>query len=366
MKITEVTATTDYRSDAISVQAGGGSKPKFRDQFLRANREASVQSAAASAGGAKAAAGQYVIKRGDTMSAIARQWIEQSGADVSTGAISRAVGLLVRVNGIENPDVIHPGKLLSLPGRSADAPLTATMQGGAATEARDQKQVEKAASSEAANPVTEKMLSRAVSLHYVEASQIHAVRQKFMDLAQSYRIRPDDLARVMLMESDGMNPKATNGSCHGVIQFCEGENRGAASVGYGKNPKAILNLGVLEQLDLVRRYFDETGLKNIAPASLDDVYLTVLKPAARAQRNPDANLEIPGAQALALYPGNDRSQPITRNSLLAGLYRTAREKLAVSKGEALSLNDSGLAGKAISRRESGLKVYEANGGQSSL
>jgi hypothetical protein len=255
--------------------------------------------------------------------------------------------------------------MLSLPSRPPERTAATIVQGGPALEARDYKSTEKPPLSEAANPVTEKMLARAVTLHYVNASQKDAVRQKFLDVAQSYRIQPDDLARVMLIESDGMNPKATNGSCHGVIQFCEGENRGAASVGYGKNPKAILNLGVLDQLDLVRRYFDETGLKNMAPASLDDVYLTVLKPAARAQRNPDANLEIPGAQALALYPGNDRSQPITRNSLLAGLYRTAREKLAASKDEVVSLGEGG-AGKASLKRDLNLKVTDTRGEQNSL
>ena len=124
------------------------------------------------------------------------------------------------------------------------------------------------------------------------------------------------------------SPQASNGRCYGVIQFCEGSNKGAASVGYADNPKAILKLGVLDQLELVKKYFDETGLKKMSPATLDDLYLTVLKPASRKERDPNANLEIPGNQAALLYPSGDRSQPITRASLLAGLQLNARGKLA--------------------------------------
>ena len=85
----------------------------------------------------------------------------------------------------------------------------------------------------------------------------------------------------------------------------------------------------MDQLDLVKKYFDETGLKKISPAALDDLYLTVLKPASRKERSPTADLEIPGNQAAVLYPGSDRNLPITRQSLLAGLEYNARAKLAV-------------------------------------
>ena len=41
-------------------------------------------------------------------------------------------------------------------------------------------------------------------------------------------------ARLSLMESDGLNPKATNERCHGIIQFCDGPARGAATVGFAR------------------------------------------------------------------------------------------------------------------------------------
>ena len=196
----------------------------------------------------------------------------------------------------------------------------------------------------------EKMLDRAVSLQYIGASEKDAVRSKIISISSEYQSKPDDLATVMLMESDGMNPKANNGHCYGVIQFCDGPNRGAASVGYAANPKGILKLGVMDQLDLVKKYFDETGLKKMAPATLEDLYLTVLRPASRAERDPSANLQIPGSQAAALYPGNDRNLPITRKSLLAGLQQNALGKLALegSRGappmRVASLSGSAAAG----------------------
>lgn len=128
-----------------------------------------------------------------------------------------------------------------------------------------------------------------------------------------------------------MNPKATNGRCHGLIQFCDGPNRGAATVGFKHNAKAITELGVLDQLDLVGKYFEETGLRQFGkskPASLDDLYLTVLTPAARRERGSDVELDIAGQQAASLYPGNDTSSTITRTSLLEGLRQNARGKLA--------------------------------------
>ena len=136
------------------------------------------------------------------------------------------------------------------------------------------------------------------------------------------------------MESDGMNPKATNNRCHGIIQFCDGPDRGAASAGFGSNPKAILGHSVLEQLDMVSKYFDETGLRSGGPTSLDDLYLTVLTPAARQEKRPDAPLPIAGPQARALHVGGDTQAPITRNSILAGLHSLTHQLLGTAPAKA--------------------------------
>lgn len=180
-----------------------------------------------------------------------------------------------------------------------------------------------------ANPILQKTLDRAVDKGFIPASERQAVHDRILQMASEYKFAPDDFARITLLESDGMNPRASNNRCHGIIQFCDGPDRGAASVGFGANPKAILKQSVLQQLDMVAKYFDDTGLKNFGPASLDDLYLTVLTPAARQETRPNANLNIAGTQASHLYVNKDTRAAITRQSILQGLHQFANERLGL-------------------------------------
>ena len=185
------------------------------------------------------------------------------------------------------------------------------------------------ASRQAADPVFERTLSRAVERGFIPAADVDQVREKVGRMAREYGFDPDDFARVVLMESDGMNPSATNGRCHGIIQFCGGPGRGAASVGFANNAQDIGKLSVLQQLDLVDRYFQDVGMPRAGTRmSLDDLYLSVLTPAARATRTADAPLPIPGTQARVLYEGGQRDAPITRRSITQGLLRYAQERLS--------------------------------------
>jgi hypothetical protein len=177
------------------------------------------------------------------------------------------------------------------------------------------------------HPVLEKTINRAVDKGFIPAEEKQAVMNKIVQMSQQHKFAPDDFARLSLMESDGLNPKATNNRCHGIIQFCDGPDRGAASAGFGANPKAILGHSVLQQLDMVGKYFDDTGLKNNGPVGLDDLYLTVLTPAARNETRPNAPLNIPGRQAAYLHVNRDVRAPITRNSIVAGLHQNAKERL---------------------------------------
>ena len=173
------------------------------------------------------------------------------------------------------------------------------------------------------HPVLERTLARAVDKGFLPASDLPAVRARVMALSERYRFAPDDFARLTLMESGGMNPRASNGHCHGIIQFCDGPGRGAASVGLRENPRAILGMGLLQQLDLVDRYFAQTGLGQggeQAKIGLDELYLTVLTPAARSEKRRHAALEIAGPQASYLHVDRDRQKPITRDSIVQGLY----------------------------------------------
>ena len=130
------------------------------------------------------------------------------------------------------------------------------------------------------------------------------------------------------MESDGFNPKATNGNCHGIIQFCDGDDRGAASIGLSHEPKKILELGVLDQLDLVSQYFEDTDLKSYKPPSLDVLYLTILSPNARSVKDLNEPLPVAGPQASILHVGGSGENPITKASIRRGLIQHAWSTLA--------------------------------------
>ena len=305
------------------------------------------------------------VRDGDTLASIAQKALQARGLAAGAQVSMRTALQLARENGLANADLIFPGQKIdvsslaaaanareqstgAVPGVPAGIALktdtslrTSTVAGklvagnrpAAIPGNRPGAPAKLAAAEKPAHPVLEKTLDRAVSLRYFSASEKDAVRNKVLQLAAEHHFSPDDLAIVTLIESDGMNPKANNGRCHGLIQFCDGPNRGAASVGYKDNPKAILDLSVLDQLDLVGKYFEETGLKNFGktrPASLDDLYLTVLTPAARRERGLNTDLDIAGQQATSLREGGDPTAPITRASLLQGLRQNARSKLSAA------------------------------------
>ena len=178
-----------------------------------------------------------------------------------------------------------------------------------------------------AHPVLQQTLDRAVAKGFIPPAEKTAVYDKILQMADTHRFAPDDFARMTLMESDGMNPRASNQRCHGIIQFCDGPARGAASAGYAANPRAILDLSVHKQLSLVDKYFDDVGLKSQGPAGLEDLYLSVLNPASRAESQSNVPLNIQGPQARALHVGSDSTAPITRQSIRQGLLQNAAARL---------------------------------------
>jgi len=277
----------------------------FRQVVEEANREATAT---------------VKVQRGDTLVSLTRHFLGESAAQLNKGQIYDLAKTLAKENGIANPDRIMPGQQISMTPMSTLAALKlrhGTVEGV-------QLDTE---SPQVSAPVLDKTLARAVTKGYMQAEDQRAVRDKILQLATTHGFAPDDFARTTLMESDGMNPRASNGSCHGIIQFCSGGNRGAASAGYADNPKEILSLSVMDQLDLVDKYFTDTKLKDFGPASLDNLYLTVLTPNARHEPRANVPLNIVGRQAAALYEGRDQSGVITRNSLIAGLKQNARERL---------------------------------------
>jgi hypothetical protein len=280
------------------------------------------------------------VQDGDTLSSIVKNHMEAMGRPVSNSEALRLSQELARANGISNPDRIYPGQRLNM------LALNQMIQSEVSQKYKNNPPVansalamNSAAQARPLNlprqqvvtgnhPVLEKTLDRAVAKGFIPPQERQQVFEKIVNMSRTYQFAPDDFARMTLMESDGMNPKATNNRCHGIIQFCDGPDRGAASAGFGNNPKAILGHSVLQQLDMVAKYFDETGLKGMGPTSLDDLYLTVLTPSARNIKAPDANLNIAGSQAKQLYVNRDKGAPITRNSIMQGLYQNAIERLS--------------------------------------
>jgi len=295
------------------------------------------------------------VEAGQTLSGIVREQMAARGVNISSSEALRLSQTVAQSNKLQNANLIYPGQKINLDSlnltlaqnqmanraiASTGLPNPTNINSSAnrqtAVNSTTQLQL-LARADQGGNPILEKTLNRAVEKGFIPAQDKQAVMNKIIQLSQQHRFAPDDFARLSLMESDGLNPKASNSRCFGIIQFCDGPDRGAASVGYAANPKAITGRSVLDQLDMVGKYFEDTGLKSYGPVGLDDLYLTVLTPAARNETRPNAALNIPGPQAAFLHVNRDTRAPITRNSILAGLHQNANERLGVEVAQRPSL-----------------------------
>jgi len=285
------------------------------------------------------------VSAGDTLIGLVRQQAAAQGIALKPSQEMRLAQDLAHDNGIQNPNLIHTGQKISFnllqsalqsiqntPSApvAAMAPVPATPSAPSVPESAlsNVSAVKFAPTPQTSDhPVLTKTLDRAVAKGFIPPAEKEAVYDKILQLASTHKFKPDDFARMTLMESDGMNPRASNQRCHGIIQFCDGPARGAATAGYAANPRAILDLSVHKQLGLVDKYFEEVGLKNQGPAGLEDLYLSVLKPAARSETQAAASLNISGAQSNYLHVGRDTSAPITRQSIRQGLLQNAADRL---------------------------------------
>jgi hypothetical protein len=344
--------------------------------FTRALASANQSGSLAPEGGT--ATWGTAVRSGQTLTGIVREQMASRGVNISNNEAMRLAQTVARSNNIANPNMIHPGQQLNLeslnfslqqaqavnqaiaankaavvvaaapavtPAANVNTLNTNTPMGATVLAGTAQVQL-LTRSDRSGNVVLEKTIDRAIEKGFIPPQDKQAVMNKIVQLSQEHRFAPDDFARLTLMESDGMNPKASNSRCHGIIQFCDGPDRGAASAGFGANPKAILGHSVLQQLDMVDKYFEDTGLKNFGPVGLDDLYLTVLTPAARNETRPNAALNIPGQQAAYLHVNRDMRAPITRNSILAGLHQNANERLGTEVAQRPSMQAARLSAYA--------------------
>ena len=289
-----------------------------------------------------------VIQAGDTLTSIVKEQALLQGVKLSPSEEFRWAQNLATDSGIQNPNAIFPGqkiqlqKMLSQWQTGQTQPQNLAQTSPKATPAIAQNKIETVTVTASrsvptlpkgndinavAHPVLSQTLDRAVNRGFIPKVEKQDVYNKVLQVANKHNFSPDDFARLTLMESDGMNPQATNTRCHGIIQFCDGPARGAAEVGFGQSPKSILGLSVYQQLHLVDTYFDKVGLKKEGAVPLDELYLAVLQPAARGEKRPEEPLGIPGKQAKYLYEGRDPQAPMTRSSITQGLMQNAADRL---------------------------------------
>jgi hypothetical protein len=292
------------------------------------------------------------IQSGDTLTSIVREQAQIHGVKLTPSEEFRWTQALAADSGIQNANAIFPGQKVQIQnmlsqwqaGQTQPANQATNNQGSTTlalnaanktnepvptvvvTAARPQLSKPNYINA-VAHPVLSQTLDRAVSRGFIPKAEQQDVYNKVLQVASKHNFAPDDFARLTLMESDGMNPQASNTRCHGIIQFCDGPDRGAAEVGFGKSPKSILGLSVYQQLHLVDTYFDKVGLKKEGPVPLDELYLAVLQPAARGEKRPEEPLGIPGKQAKYLYEGRDPQAPMTRVSISQGLVQNAVDRL---------------------------------------
>ena len=289
-----------------------------------------------------------VIQAGDTLTSIVKEQALLQGVKLSASEEFRWAQNLATDSGIQNPNAIFPGQKIQLQnmlnqwqaGQTQPQNLAQTSLKGSPAIAQDKIETVTVTANRSvpalpkgnyitavAHPVLSQTLDRAVSRGFIPKVEKQDVYNKVLQVANKHNFSPDDFARLTLMESDGMNPQATNTRCHGIIQFCDGPARGAAEVGFGQSPKSILGLSVYQQLHLVDTYFDKVGLKKEGAVPLDELYLAVLQPAARGEKRPEEPLGIPGKQAKYLYEGRDPQGPMTRTSITQGLMQNAADRL---------------------------------------
>ena len=304
-----------------------------------------------------------VIQSGDTLTGIVKEQAQKQGVKLSPSEEFRWAQALAADSGIQNPNSIFPGQKIQLQNmlsqwqagqtqpQNQTQNLAQTAPQGTQAKSNDKIETVLVTASRptqplnkgnyinaVAHPVLSQTLDRAVTRGFIPKVEKQDVYNKVLQVANKHNFAPDDFARLTLMESDGMNPQATNARCHGIIQFCDGPDRGAAEVGFGKAPKSILGLSVYQQLHLVDTYFDKVGLKKEGPVPLDELYLAVLQPAARGEKRPEEPLGIPGKQAKYLYEGRDPQAPMTRSSISQGLVQNAADRLGFKN---FRINSSG-------------------------
>lgn len=111
-------------------------------------------------------------------------------------------------------------------------------------------------------------------IEQIETSKRAAFQAKIMDCSAFLRISPEWLITIIHLES-AFNPRAQNGSCVGLLQFCT-----ATQQELGVTRSQIISMDIIAQMDLVQKYFKSRINQFGQPKTFVDMYLMVLYPNA--------------------------------------------------------------------------------------
>jgi LysM repeat protein len=186
---------------------------------------------------------KYVVKSGDTLARIASH--HHTSVD----------GLLKANPQIKNPNLIHPGQHLTLPGQAPAAPPSPNAAAGPATPK----------SGADARPAI--AWGKKVSPEF---------KRKVIEIAKGLGTEPDYLMAAMAFESgETFSPSVKNGAgsgATGLIQFMP-----KTAMTLGTTTADLAKMSAEQQLDYVEKYFAPYRGKL---STIDDVYMAILYPAA--------------------------------------------------------------------------------------
>ena len=183
-----------------------------------------------------------VIQSGDTLTGIVKEQAQRQGVKLSASEEFRWAQTLAADSGIQNPNAIFPGQKIQLqnmlnqwqsgqtqPQNQAQNLAQLPAQVNQANQAKANNKIENVPVTASrptqalqkgnyinavAHPVLSQTLDRAVTRGFIPKVEKQDVYNKVLQVANKHNFAPDDFARLTLMESDGMNPQATNASLH--------------------------------------------------------------------------------------------------------------------------------------------------------
>jgi len=194
-------------SDPIGIGTGmgAGKSGDFQQALVQVTRQHTVQ-----------------VQEGDTLIGLIKTHFRQNQQQLSEPQAMRLAQQVATSHGIRNPDLIHPGQVIRLGELKTQGAWQAAAPGPLELNARQSQDIWQlnqarsqtptasalaaraaqwphAPSANEAHGVLDRTLARAVDKGFVSASEVPAVKNKVLALAERYNFQPDDLAPLTLV-----------------------------------------------------------------------------------------------------------------------------------------------------------------------